>query len=662
MPQNIGSTTKTAFPWIETICTCHEHDLVSIEKPFIVEPVPNELKSPESPRKKPQSSSSRTSSTPQNTIPRSLWDPFSRFPLEYLYFCEYCQSIKCPRCVDEEIVSHYCPVCLFEVTPYTARLEGNRCPRNCFKCPECMTAVNTRSVTGASSNSIGSEKASDKPSAHSPYDSASVSESAYRLTCTYCNWTSDNSPISYSSDGLSRPLLFKKGTYLFQQIQNNKERLHNNLNQRFHDLRMFYFQRSLEEGTRAALLIDEPTEKDSKNDLKSILLSRGGKAKTFAEVLEQRIQERNKNDTSAEIFSEIIEVDESEDQRKASQLNSQITDSFFKYHDNNLDSHLMDVDDVTDVKVDKYSYIRDVSSAQTIIRDDSDQKQKFPLPQPLRAKRIKRCSTCRHVVAKPDPKATSIKYKIRLMAYNYLPNLRLTEYPPKSKFPDLLQPGKPYTFLLTVTNPMQVNMKISLSTISCNMSDSSKRNDGEEYKKPRYPHKVTLITPNIELGADDGLWDETSLVKGVPSILIKRETQVSRRVEIDGARTFPSKAGIEIARSNYLGSKNLSPDETTLGVYQQGKNWCTVALEVVPSLLKTPTADSQGSGPRPPVLEIPLFVSFTFEVPNEEEEENADKDGHKDKKVEIKPETLTFGYWTVIGIGPIDTNSKDISI
>lgn len=655
MLQNISTTPKRAFPWIETICTCHENEL---ENKFIADPVTDSKRSSESPRKKPQVS---TFSSSQNTIPHSLWDPFSRFPLEYLYFCEYCQSIKCPRCVDEEIVSHYCPVCLFEVTAYTARLEGNRCPRNCFKCPECMTSVNTRAVAATSSNSIGTEKTPGKHSSQSPFDSTSVSESAYRLTCTYCDWTSDNSPLSYLSEDSRSPLIFKKGTYLFQQVQNNKERLQNNINKRFHDLHMFYFQQSLEEGTRAALLIDETVEKDNKNDLKSILSSRGGKAKTFAEVLEQRIQERNKKDTSVEIFSEIEEVDESEDQKKASQLNSKITDLFFKYYDSSLDSQAMDKDYDSNLGVHKHSYIRNVFSDPSIIRDDIDKKQKFPLPQPLRAKRVKKCSTCRHVVTKPDPKASSIKYKIKLMACNYLPSLRLTEYPPKSSFPDLLQPGKAYTFLLTISNPMQVNMRVSLSTISCNTNSTSKKSS-DEYTKPQYPHKVTLITPNIELGADDGLWDETSLVKSVPSILIKRETQVSRKVEIDGARTFPSKAGIEIARGNYLGSKNLSPDDSTLGVYQQGKNWCTVALEVIPSLLESNTADSKSSDPYPPVLEIPLFVSFTFEVPNDEEEEKADKDNHKDKKVEKNPETLTFGYWTVIGVGPINSNQLDINM
>lgn len=37
------------------------------------------------------------------------------YPLSRLYFCEDCHHIRCPSCVQDEIVSYYCPNCLFEV-------------------------------------------------------------------------------------------------------------------------------------------------------------------------------------------------------------------------------------------------------------------------------------------------------------------------------------------------------------------------------------------------------------------------------------------------------------------------------------------------------------------------------------------------------------------
>lgn len=38
------------------------------------------------------------------------------YPLSRLYFCEDCHEIRCPSCVQDEIISYYCPNCLFEVT------------------------------------------------------------------------------------------------------------------------------------------------------------------------------------------------------------------------------------------------------------------------------------------------------------------------------------------------------------------------------------------------------------------------------------------------------------------------------------------------------------------------------------------------------------------
>ena len=58
--------------------------------------------------------------------PRSPRANFSLFPPEQLLYCEDCHEIKCPRCITEEIVSWYCPNCLFETPSSMVRSEGNR--------------------------------------------------------------------------------------------------------------------------------------------------------------------------------------------------------------------------------------------------------------------------------------------------------------------------------------------------------------------------------------------------------------------------------------------------------------------------------------------------------------------------------------------------------
>jgi hypothetical protein len=58
--------------------------------------------------------------------PRAPRSNYSLHPLEHLLYCEDCQQIRCPRCVLDEIVTWYCPNCLFEVPSSTVKSEGNR--------------------------------------------------------------------------------------------------------------------------------------------------------------------------------------------------------------------------------------------------------------------------------------------------------------------------------------------------------------------------------------------------------------------------------------------------------------------------------------------------------------------------------------------------------
>lgn len=58
--------------------------------------------------------------------PRAPRSNYSLYPLEHLMYCGDCQQIRCQRCVNEEIVTYYCPSCLFEVPSSNIKSEGNR--------------------------------------------------------------------------------------------------------------------------------------------------------------------------------------------------------------------------------------------------------------------------------------------------------------------------------------------------------------------------------------------------------------------------------------------------------------------------------------------------------------------------------------------------------
>lgn len=123
-------------------CTA-EHNLhvaniehVSMSRSFSKDPVRIHCPCADSPADAP---SSVTYSEPTSLSPddnsnqaRTIFDPtqprakYSLHALAYLYFCQECQAIRCPRCVQEEIVSAFCPMCLFEVPLTSIKADGNR--------------------------------------------------------------------------------------------------------------------------------------------------------------------------------------------------------------------------------------------------------------------------------------------------------------------------------------------------------------------------------------------------------------------------------------------------------------------------------------------------------------------------------------------------------
>lgn len=62
----------------------------------------------------------------QTFDPRSPRANYSLYPLEHLLYCEDCHQIRCEKCVLDEIVTFYCPNCLFEVPGSSVKSEGNR--------------------------------------------------------------------------------------------------------------------------------------------------------------------------------------------------------------------------------------------------------------------------------------------------------------------------------------------------------------------------------------------------------------------------------------------------------------------------------------------------------------------------------------------------------
>lgn len=108
-----------------------------------------------------------------------------------------------------------------------------------------------------------------------------------------------------------------------------------------------------------------------------------------------------------------------------------------------------------------------------------------PLRIPLHSKKSKRCPTCRHILIKPEQKAQSVRYKIKLVAANYLPAMSVSLpslASPAATITTLkrsmtgkpvqeddkasqaqMQAGKTYPFQLALTNPLYDPITVKLS-------------------------------------------------------------------------------------------------------------------------------------------------------------------------------------------------------
>jgi dynactin 4 len=291
-----------------------------------------------------------------------------------------------------------------------------------------------------------------------------------------------------------------------------------------------------------------------------------------------------------------------------------------------------------------------------------------PLPVLLRTKRSKRCKSCKHILVKPEFKPASTRFRIRLIALSYIPLPTLRPLMPAA-LPgqsvsatsilqlnlDALPPLRPVQYLLTLKNHMFDPVRVTLATPSITPG--------------RIASKVTILCPQFDLGANSDVWDEA----------------------LQAGPAAPTSSSIAAASSVSLGR----PGATAAGyekvaeagkVWDKGRNWTTVVLEVVPDVLPgtknpavvLPSPQKQQKGEKEEeeeddvhpltededVLEIPIFVHLEWDSDNQmDQDDGADKtqlrqkaggdnndDGEGGEKVKRE-----LAYWMVLAVGRISS-------
>ena len=561
---------------------------------------------------------------------------FSLFPPEHMLYCEECQDLKCPRCVKEEILSWYCPTCLFEAPSTQVRGDGMRCTRNCLDCPLCMSQLSVVSLD---------------PEAREP---------CWILNCNYCMWTSLDIGIQFDKPTSIRTQLDKVlnggkpkppskvsdtidvsrktsaanplsplgpsriSSFPFPKQEPPPPTVSEGQNEpldhhaRFAALRTFYKEQAMssEEPNRSISTVTglDYSSPSSINRLMSLYSGLGVRTKPKA----------------PQPMREALSASEGLVINSPSQP-----------------SHPQDGNGEATTTVQRRFQLSSLGLGNP---DAHCTAQLRPMPTRLRTRRSKRCSACRHILSKPSPKPAVLKYSLRLVAQNYIPLVSLKPLPP----PDIgtgnadrtryklsrdfnkidggdivLDANRTSQWILTLKNHLFDKVRVSLATPSVTPG--------------RFGHKVTILCPVFEIGANSEVWDD-ALVGG--------------------------------------GGKQAEQSVAEAGkLYDKGRNWVSVVIEVVPGSVhlggnkdamqtqrggalemdfaKALDEDGDEDGEQgnalkedEDVLEIPIRVRLEWTQTALDDEKKKPKSLGQDGEDESSAREVA--YWMVLGVGKVE--------
>lgn len=220
----------------------------------------------------------------------------------------------------------------------------------------------------------------------------------------------------------------------------------------------------------------------------------------------------------------------------------------------------------------------------------------------LATRRSKRCRICRHILVKPEAKLSSSRYKIRLLAQNYLPSITARLLTPNTApVPSPNFSTKPSmtnstsistTGLITATLPRLVPGGASQHTITF----QNPRFDPLSIRLAAPTHvpgppsfSLTILCPQFEVGANADLWDEALLEPGGVARGVGGVGTGARGVmgEGKGERRRTAEEKGDGQRSD-VGS-----------VWERGRNWTSVVFEVVPDAKPPPPPPAPIPQPAP---------------------------------------------------------------
>lgn len=513
-------------------------------------------------------------------------------PLHSLFFCEECDAVRCNRCVSVEVSGYYCPNCLFEVPSASVRAEKNRCARNCFSCPICRSTLQV--------------VASDPPDGGDGRPSVSLSnvgEPPFFLYCNHCRWDSAEVGIT-----------FEKPTGLAAQLQKFEDSAPESLE--FERLKE-HFEPFLRTSSLSSLSHVPSTSShhlptSSATAAASAALARDipgvGKYNPLARSHMGRDRTANKD--------EMLEYKSRMEIGVLGQLGSEGDGS-----DVEALRRMESAEEIASLEQ------RWGNSWTTSLRT-SDLR---PLRIPLHSKVSKRCPSCRHILIKPEQKAQSVRYKIKLVAANYLPAMTVAlphtqgadaTRRPQAKVPSAsddrnagaMMAGKSYPFHLALTNPLYDPIQVRLSVQRMHVTAAT--NSTAPEKARRTPFAVSLPTSSFPVAAFAEAWEYDD--------------------DDDMFGLEDDELGLEMGRTRDRDGKGKVK---TVGVLEKRANVTVVGGEVVIG------KEARGH------VKFNMLVSYTYR--SDDPLPSEDSAGTPSRTVAKTPEVKTFTFYTVVDLGPI---------
>ncbi|KAK7048646.1 dynactin subunit 4 [Favolaschia claudopus] len=569
----------------------------------------------------------------QSTIPpppHLASSSHSFHPLHTLFFCEECDAVRCNRCVSVEVSGYYCPNCLFEVPSASVRAEKNRCARNCFMCPNCR---NTLSVVPSDPPDSGDGRIAMPIGA--------IGDTQYLLYCNHCRWDSAEVGIT-----------FEKPTGLAAQLQKFEDSAPDSLE--FERLKEHFepiIQRASSLSSSTAANAPAPSSAAHSHRARTNSITAAASAALARDIpgvgkynplaRSGRGGGAGKDKDRSTNKDEMPEYRSRVDSASASKLGTGGGELDVEYM-----RHLEDVSEVANLEQ------RWITSWATSLQT-ADLK---PLRIPLHSKRSKRCPACAHILIKPEQKAQSVRYKIKLVASNYLPAITAalphqqdanTESAKRTLSKSTaaaadedrgaaggIHAGKTYPFQLALTNPLYdpIQVRLTVQRVHAPASSSSGRASPEKARRP--PFAVSLPSTSFSIAAFAEAWEYD----------LDDEDDLDEMFGLDD-----DDFGVA-GRISGREPKEARSKTKVVGVLEKKANTTIVGGEIVIG------KEARGN------VKFNMLVSYTYRSDDAAPSESNDEGATSKAAVARPPETKTFAFYTAVDLGPIIPREEPLRI